>query len=589
MFFLPQSEGTWQSIQTGTFLAYEKRPFWNRFWVFPLKLNPGQPQVIFLRVQAKGSALSVPLALETEVGFYAQSLPGEVGYGIFFGMLALVVLLNLFLFGQLRQSRYFFYACFALCLGLLSSYLSGHLFQFPVFRTLVISSDWFTFFILCTHISGLLFAIDFLDLPHYLPGRSRFLYRFIPISLFIYTCYLLTQRRAWLIAVHLSGLAVALFTIFSAFQVSLRRHSEARFYLYAYGLLILGALPVIGGALGLWAESWLTQHGFEAGILAEVLTLSLALTDKQRRSLEAQKAAQAETIRVQQEANQQLEEKVRLRTAQWQEANEEIASQRDVLEEQNRNIMASIQAARRIQEAILPSLEQMHRLFPDFFVFYRPLQVVSGDLFWWEKVRNKVVIAAIDCTGHGVPGAFQSLMAYDLLNRVVLEKQILDPAAILNEMHHGVMAQMRASDAPTHYGMDAALCVLDLEKRELCFCGAHNSLIYFQEGQLYEVKGAQIAIGDPSRFALRKFDTFRLHLNQATTFYLFSDGLQDQFGGPQNRKFTPRRLRELLHKIHLQPLAVQRQMLETVFEDWQGPHKQIDDVLVMGFRWLARS
>ncbi|NJL12759.1 MAG: SpoIIE family protein phosphatase, partial [Microscillaceae bacterium] len=437
------------------------------------------------------------------------------------------------------------------------------------------------------HLSGLLFAINFLDLRQYLPGRSRFFYWAIPISLIFFVFYLLTQGRAWLLAVHLSGLTLAFFTIFSAFQISPRRHPEARFYLYAYGLLILGALPVIGGAIGLWAESWFTQHGFELGILAEVLTLSLALTDKQRRSLEAQKAAQAETIRVQQEANQQLEEKVRFRTAQLREASEEIASQRDVLEEQNRNIMASIQAARRIQEAVLPSMEQMRHLCPDFFVFYQPLQVVSGDLFWWEKVHNKLIIAAIDCTGHGVPGAFQSLLAYDLLNRVVVDKQILDPATILNEMHRGVVAQMKASDTPTHYGMDAALCVIDIDKAELSYCGAHNPLIYFQAGHLYEVKGARIAIGDPNRFALRSFETFRLRLDQPTTFYLFSDGLQDQFGGPQNRKFTPRRLRELLYEIHLQPLVVQGQTMEATFRAWQGGHKQIDDVLVMGFRWQA--
>ncbi|NJL13578.1 MAG: hypothetical protein HC913_11610 [Microscillaceae bacterium] len=113
--YLPMSEGGWQKVQTGTYLKYEQRPFWNRFWVFPLRLDPGQNQVVFLRIQAKGSALSVPLSLKSEKDFYAQSLPGEVGYGIFFGMLALVILLNLFLFVQLRQRQYALYGflCYA--------------------------------------------------------------------------------------------------------------------------------------------------------------------------------------------------------------------------------------------------------------------------------------------------------------------------------------------------------------------------------------------------------------------------------------------------------------------------------------------
>lgn len=266
------------------------------------------------------------------------------------------------------------------------------------------------------------------------------------------------------------------------------------------------------------------------------------------------------------------------------EAYQQIESQKEEIQKTSQKITSSINYGKRIQDAILPSKKAMQAAFDELFVLYRPRDIVSGDFYWFTEVENKIVIAAVDCTGHGVPGAFMSMIGNDLLNEIVILLGHTEPGEILNELHRSIRDELRQTETGNRDGMDMALCVIDKEEKVLRFAGAKNPLIYIQGDKLRKISGDKLPVGGVQKAAERRFTTHEVAINQPTTFYIFSDGYQDQFGGEDGRKFMVRRFRDLLYQSRNLPLHLQAELLEEALNSWQGARKQTDDVLVMGFR-----
>lgn len=262
----------------------------------------------------------------------------------------------------------------------------------------------------------------------------------------------------------------------------------------------------------------------------------------------------------------------------------------------NEDTSASIQYAQRIQEAILPTKKEIDVTLPEHFVFFKPRDIVSGDFYWYAHRGYKTVIAAVDCTGHGIPGAFMSLIGNDLLHEIVNVNNTTEPDKILNLLKEEVIRTLRQKEKQNQDGMDIAICTInripeDLEdvlgNSYLEYAGAANPLIYFQEGDMKRVKADKIIIGGFRNYQKDSyFKKHRIELDKPTTFYLFSDGIQDQFGGPEKRKFTPRRLRNLLQEIHQKPMEEQEKIINKTINDWleEGKEKQIDDMLLLGVK-----
>ncbi|MBX2841841.1 MAG: SpoIIE family protein phosphatase [Flammeovirgaceae bacterium] len=270
---------------------------------------------------------------------------------------------------------------------------------------------------------------------------------------------------------------------------------------------------------------------------------------------------------------------------------EEIEAQRDDIEIRTnqlakayKDIRASINYAQRIQKAKLPQFENLQKLIPDSFIFFKPRDLVSGDFYWFSEIGNKIIITAVDCTGHGVPGAFMSLIGTGLLDEIVNQKKILKPELILKKMHEGVQQVLRQKETENRDGMDMSLCVIDRNLHKMEFAGAKNPLVYIQNGELHHVKGDKHPIGGLQKEDERTFNKHEIDLEQETTFYIFSDGYQDQFGGSENRKFMIKNLKELFVKIHHSPIKTQHLILEEKIQSWMGnDHKQLDDILIIGF------
>lgn len=265
----------------------------------------------------------------------------------------------------------------------------------------------------------------------------------------------------------------------------------------------------------------------------------------------------------------------------------EIVKQKEVIEYKNRNITDSINYAKRIQEAILPAKDLMRNQFPESFILYKPKDIVAGDFYWFAEKDGKFIVAACDCTGHGVPGAFMSLIGYSLLNEVLLEKNFVNPASALDTMKKGIIKSLgqTGQEGEQKDGMDMSLISLENDGvgKKLAFAGANNPLYLLRKGELIELAADKMPIGIYLGIE-RPFTNKEMVLEPGDTIYLFSDGYADQFGGTQGKKFTKKRYKELLLSIQHESMTQQRNTLERTMNEWLGEQQQIDDVLVMGIR-----
>jgi len=276
----------------------------------------------------------------------------------------------------------------------------------------------------------------------------------------------------------------------------------------------------------------------------------------------------------------------------------EILDQKQIIELKNKSITDSINYAKRIQEAILPTHEVVASLIPDSFIFYSPKDIVSGDFYFITDAESiegekSVVIACVDCTGHGIPGGFMSMIGYSLLSQIIREKQITEPAEILNQLDVAIRAALRQEDTSLGFsgqrdGMDISICCIVPNKSAVRFAGAHRPLyrVKKDEPEVEEWKGNKFSVGGlrASQDLEAQFTSHTFEYLKGDCVYLFSDGYADQFGGSDKKKFMTRRLRELLIEIHDQPMELQGQSLATEMDQWKGQLDQIDDMLVIGIR-----
>lgn len=272
-----------------------------------------------------------------------------------------------------------------------------------------------------------------------------------------------------------------------------------------------------------------------------------------------------------------------LQSQNLQKANAKIIQQKQTIEQKNKDITDSLTYARDMQYALLPQAEQLKNKISDAFSILQPRDIVSGDFLWFEEDAGKLFVAAVDCTGHGVPGAFMSLIADTYLSQIVKMEKVYQPDQILARLHQCVQQVLNQEMTDNQDGMEVALCVIDPERKELCFAGARNHLFYVQNERFYKIKGDRIRIGGLRQDKSQVFTSHIVRFNRTTRFYLYTDGIRDQFGGPDDKKFSERRLNELLFNIHHLPMAKQRMLIKEKLEKWMEGYEQIDDVLLAGW------
>jgi serine phosphatase RsbU (regulator of sigma subunit) len=320
---------------------------------------------------------------------------------------------------------------------------------------------------------------------------------------------------------------------------------------------------------------------------------------KERRLVDEKNALlQEETLKLQEEKSKlqaektKVEEKVKklwqTSTAVHQEK-EKINKLKQEVELKHQEVIDSVNYAKRIQEAILPPLSEIAAGFKDCFVLFKPRDIVSGDFYWHYRRGQITVIAACDCTGHGVPGAFMSMIGNTLLNQIVIEKSVFHAGDILASLDEAIRLSLKQDDqeSSSRDGMDVALCVIDYIKNEVRFAGANRPLYIFGDSLgdgFMEIKPSKFPIGGQAVQGTKKFDEVVIQGHPDYTYYLFSDGYADQFGGPHGKKFMLKNMRIILASLQNKSMRDQCTLIDRAFEEWRGVQDQIDDVLMIGFR-----
>lgn len=305
-------------------------------------------------------------------------------------------------------------------------------------------------------------------------------------------------------------------------------------------------------------------------------------------------------IRMQFRMIEEQKHQIEIHNEQLKQQKEEIVAQRDEIEtqrdtilqnisiitHQKKEILDSIRYAFRIQCAILPPLYYVDKCFPDNFILYLPKDVVSGDFYFVEQARGYTVIAAVDCTGHGVPGAMMSVIGYDLLNQAVKINGITKPSEILKFLDTGVTNILRQAnnESGVKDGMDLSLLSINNQLRTVEFAGAYNPVYYISRNGLQEIKGDKMPIGLNTDGNADEFTNQGVPVYRGDMLYLFSDGYADQFGGPDGKKLKYKKFREILLSVSGESLENQQILISRAFEDWKGGQQQVDDVLVIGLR-----
>jgi len=282
-------------------------------------------------------------------------------------------------------------------------------------------------------------------------------------------------------------------------------------------------------------------------------------------------------------------------------ANRAIMKQKDEIEKKTIKITHSINYASRIQQAMLSNIYVLKEHFDDHYVLFKPKEAVSGDFYWFSVVKDehapslfkkkatkddvfKIVVAVVDCTGHGVPGAFMSMLGDAYLNQIVNIQKITESDIILSELHKAIRATLQQRENDNNDGMDVALCVIDKNKKELHFSGAKNPLIYIQNGEINRINGDLMSIGGLQKERVRHFQKYVVDVSIPTCCYIYSDGFQDQFGGKYGRKFMAKPFRDLIEDNYSKPFEEQHKILLQSLKKWQGKYPQMDDITVVGFK-----
>jgi len=283
-----------------------------------------------------------------------------------------------------------------------------------------------------------------------------------------------------------------------------------------------------------------------------------------------------------------LEELVKQRTVEIESQKEEIERQRDKLASQNEEIQkineditSSIEYAKRIQTAMLPLESTIKNHLTDYFIFFKPRDIVSGDFYWFSNKNNKSFIAAVDCTGHGVPGAFMSMIGAEILTNIVNNQEISDASKILALLNKYIIKALKQDTTSNQDGMDMALLVIDESEKTVEYCGAKNPLFYINKNEFFKLKASKQAIGG---FQYDEFERHIIKYESPAYFYIFSDGYADQFGGHDNSKFMVKRFRDMLFENCNKEMNEQKNILEKTILNWMAKNRQTDDILVIGIK-----
>ena len=554
-------------------------------------LPPGESDTLYLRVSLlEESVLSdLTFTVSTHNSVIQKDRSKRLVFGIFVGIMLIMVLYHIPLFVKGRENSYLFYILYILAFLIFFINKEGYIYEItPRFTSAPVNIFLLEIFLLFF----LLFGRAYLDTRNTLQSWDTILLLavwFTVGGLILSFMILLLQGLGVHVPVfiQLGGLAIniasaigSLFlAIVPAMILTRENFQPARYFLFANLFLILGI--AVNYAL---KEYSLGKHSLELGVTLQILTFSIGLSERINMLKKSKEVAQRriidqlrENAALKDKVNRELEDKVQERTF-------EIQTQKEHIEKQNKEIKYSFDYAKKIQNTVLPRHEVFDGLFGEHFIFFKPKDIVSGDFYWVSQSEQRIVLTAADCTGHGVPGSLMSMLGITMLHEIVNEKNVLHSEDILNQLRLSIARTLKQEGkiGEQKDGIDMALMIYDTASKKLEFSGANSPLYIIRNGEMLEYKGNNMPVAYYEKMS--DFTRYTIDMKQGDRVYMFTDGFPDQFGGPQGKKFKYRPFKDLLLEVHERPLEEQQRILSLIFDEWKGDLSQIDDVLVIGLR-----
>ncbi len=601
------------SALTGDHTPLKERPYSHRRNLFPVQLEEGEAATFYIRMESDGEALLFPFKIWDPRGFQKFERHERSLLGLFYGVLLFVVLIFTFFYFTLRERSFLYYTLYVLSFAFLQFALDGFAYRYlfpdsPYWADRsVLTTSFVTVFLVTAY------ARNYLRLWER-ARRLDLVYRiilFVGVLGFLGSLFQGPSYRFAIPFVNLLSFGGPLFILASILLLKGWGYRVSKWFLIAFLLLITGVLTFLVGNMGLVTPNLLTINGLKMGSLGEVIFLSFTMVEKYRELQKEKEQERQNSLKRLQELNQLKDEYNKELEQTVEERTRELKREQEKLAETNQEIMSSIRYAQRIQNAILPPDAAIDPFFKDHFILYRPRDYVSGDIYWFASVTTTkegeegssvsreisrdlvpdraelTVFASMDCTGHGVPGGFLSILGHDTMNRTLKEPTVNSPGEALTFIDRAVrttFAKAEGANEKIEDGMDMGMCAIDHERMQLQFAGANHPCYIVRQGELFELRGDKMGIGGSSQEEVKTFTDHPFQLEQGDCIYLFSDGYPDQFGGPKGKKFKYKPFKKLLCELHEKGMKEQKRALEERFDEWKGDREQVDDVLVIGVR-----
>lgn len=571
---------------SGDALPFWKKSIQHKNSVFNINIKRNEKQTYWLKLKSDGEIISLPMIFISKAKFDAQTNRNQFKSGIFYGIFIFVVLIYFVFYILLNDVSFLLYVAYVFFSGLMHFSLDGYAHQY-LFK----SGGYLTQHIVLFS-AGLTAGLVILYAKNYLKLKSSFkrvnaYLTTLLILIFSATLLSLFPNKLYEISYPIiNGLSLigTVSILFAAIYVRKKTGNVSWLFVSGMCILIISAVIFILGNFSIINVPSVTQISLKVGTLLEIILLAILMAGKYKSLQEEKEKAQKQLLIELERINEKLELQVKART-------QEIEAKNEELFEINENILDSIKYAKRIQNAILPSEEKIKQLLPHSFIYFKPRDIVSGDFYWIEQFElnsdEMVVYATADCTGHGVPGAFVSIVGNCFLSLANQLEEIEKPGEILDFLNTKIKETFNAkySKERINDGMDIALCIINKTKNELHFSGAKNAVIIVRGNKIKVIKGDRSAIGYSYEKEPSKFISTTYALEKGDMIYTFSDGYADQFGGKNGKKFKYSNLRKLFLEISKMPVQKQEEKIEETFLNWKGDLEQLDDILIIGVRY----
>ncbi len=586
-----------RKLKNGDDYAFDLKPILHRKSLFPIDLEFNETKTYLIRLDSDGENIRLPLIINHNISYYENDNLDLFFNGIFYGLLSLVAVLYFFFYVGSRDRSLLYYAIYVLSIFLLQFTLDGFSAQFLFPTSLFLKEVSIVFFAGMTSIFLLLYVREYIKLISKVKYiNSVYLGAIIIISCFIALTFVKGKLHELAYPlINYSSIITLLIIVVTIGYVISKKRKVSIFFILAIVTFMLGAILYILTNFNVIENSFIELYALKIGSALEVLFLSLAMGNKLRDLQEEKESAQAKALEVLEEKNKLIDGQNERLEKQVQQRTEELEVQKEQVLEKNAEIIDSINYAKRLQNALIPPLELAKQVHKDIFVFFEPKDIVSGDFYWITETKTsfkdkpnskRLLFTVADCTGHGVPGAFISIIGLNIFNQTLKEKDVNDPAQALNFLNKHVYKTVNKHKGEQEDiikdGMDLAMCSINIETLELEFSGAQNPVYIVREKELFELKGDKQPIGYSDKlspFILQKFQ-----LQKGDMIYASTDGFPDQFGGPKGKKFKYKPFKEMLISISGLPVEEQKTHLANAFSTWKGNLEQLDDVCVIGMR-----